>query len=128
MIEFMEQSSGPVLGVKASGRLSDEDYKQRLIPKLETLLKQHGRLDLLFYLDETFEGWDLAAAWDDATFGLSHRADFDKVAVVGGPSWIEWGVKLGGFLMKGEVRVFPAGQLDDAWAWVRGPRSETSAA
>lgn len=120
MIEFMAESSGRVLGVKASGKLTDEDYTRVLIPRLESLFKEHGKLNVLFYMDETFEGWDLEAAWDDASYGLKHRADFDRLAVVGGPAWVEWCIKLCGFLMKGETKVFPADQLDSAWAWVRG--------
>jgi len=119
MIEFMAESSGKALGVKAGGRLTDADYKNVLIPKLEALFKQHGRLNLLFYMDESFEGWDLEAAWDDASFGMEHWADFDKMAAVGGPAWVELCIKLFGFLMKGEVRTFPADQLGSAWTWVK---------
>lgn len=120
MIEFMTESSGNVLGVKANGRLTDADYKNILIPKLESLFQQHGKLKVLFLMDEGFEGWDLEAAWDDTSYGLKHRADFDRLAVVGGPAWVEWCVKLGGFLMKGDIRVFPAKNLADAWQWVKG--------
>ena len=70
-------------------------------------------------MDETFDGWDLAAAWDDAAMGLKHRADFEKIAVVGGPGWVEWCIRLSAFLMKGEIRTFPIDGLDEAWAWVQ---------
>ncbi|RMD62494.1 MAG: STAS/SEC14 domain-containing protein [Alphaproteobacteria bacterium] len=119
MIEIMPQSSGNVIGIKAGGRLSDADYRQILIPCLEERLKQHRKLNILFYMDETFTGWDLEAAWDDASYGLRHRADFDRIAVVGAPPWVEWCIRLIGFLMKGEIRVFPAEQLDQAWAWIK---------
>lgn len=119
MIEIMLESAGNALGVRASGKLTDADYKETLIPKLEALFNAHVKLDVLFYMDEEFEGWDLEAAWDDASYGLKHRADFDRLALVGGPAWVEWCIKLSGFLMKGEVRIFPADQLDRAWAWIR---------
>lgn len=119
MIEIMPESSGNVVGVRASGKLTDAEYKQVLIPKLEALFDQYGKLDVLFYMDEAFVGWDLEAAWDDASYGLRHRADFGKLAAVGGPAWVEWCIKLSGFLMIGEIRIFPADQLDRAWAWNR---------
>ena len=119
MIEIMPQSDGNIVGVKASGKLTDTEYKQVLIPKLEALFDQYGELAVLFYMDETFVGWDLEAAWDDASYGLKHRADFSKLAIVGGPAWVEWCVKLSGFLMKGEIRIFAADQLDRAWAWIK---------
>jgi hypothetical protein len=37
-----------------------------------------------------------------------HQADFDKLAVVGGPAWVDWCIKLGGFLMKGRDQGLPS--------------------
>lgn len=118
MIEFMPNSKNNIIGIKVSGKLRDSDYKNILIPKLESLFKEYGKLNVLFYMDEAFQGWDLEAAWDDTSYGLRHRADFAKLAVVGGPPWVEWCFKLSGFLMKGEIKLFPADQLDRAWAWI----------
>lgn len=119
MIEFMKESSGNILGVRAGGKLTDTDYKRVLIPRFESMFDQHGKLRVLFFMDETFEGWDLQAAWDDASIGLRHRTDFEKIAVVGGPAWVEWCIKLSWFLMKGEIRTFRRDQLAAAWEWVR---------
>ena len=119
MIEFMPESSGNVVGVKTIGTLTDTDYKDTLIPKLESLFQQYGKLNVLIYMGKDFEGWDLKAAWDDASFGLKHRADFEKLAVVGGPGWVEWCIKLSGFLMKGEIKTFSLDSLDEAWGWIK---------
>jgi len=121
MIEFLAESGGKVVGIRATGRLTDADYKQTLIPRLEALFKEHGKLNVLFDLGRGFEGWDLEAAWDDASFGLKHRADFGKLAMVGGPAWAQWTIKLSAFLMTGEIKIFPADRLAEAWAWVREP-------
>ena len=60
-------------------------------------------------MDESFEGWELMAMWDDAKFGLQHRNDLGKVAVVGGPTWVKWGAKVGKLLVGCEVRTGPEG-------------------
>jgi len=120
MIEFMDESTGKFVAIRASGKLTDTDYKDVLLPKLKKLFSANGKLDLLFYMDKDFEGWDLHAAWDDMSFGLGHAADFEKLAVVGGPKWIEWCIKACGFLFKGEVRVFPNEDLEHAWEWIAG--------
>lgn len=119
MIEIMQESSGNIIGVRATGKLAHDDYKRVLIPELQQLFDKYGKLNVLFYMDDTFEGWELDAAWDDASYGLKHRADFGKLALVGGPAWVEWCIKFSGFLMKGEIKVFPADQLDQAWGWIR---------
>lgn len=120
MIEFMPESTGNMLGIKATGKLTDADYKKILIPKLEEVFAKEGKLNILCHMDKGFEGWDLEAAWDDASFGLRHRSDFERMALVGGPAWVEWCAKLSGFLMKGEIRTFPKERMEEAWAWIKG--------
>lgn len=120
MIEFMDESTGKFLGIRASGTLSDADYENVLIPKLDELFDTHGKLDVLVFLDDSFQGWDMHALWDDASFGMKHRADFEKLALVGGPDWIHRGVKAFRFLMKGEIRTYPSDQIESAWQWVAG--------
>ena len=70
MIEFLSEGTGKVLGVKATGTLTNADYKDVLIPRLEKMFAEFGRLRILFYMDEGFTGWDLSAAWDDAAIAL----------------------------------------------------------
>ena len=105
--------------VRATVKLTEKDYQEVLIPRLESLLEEYGKARLLFHMDEQFQGWELGALWDDAKFGLRHRNDFSKVAVVGGARWVEWGVKLFAPLMEGEVKTFPADQLPQAVDWIK---------
>lgn len=119
MLTIMEESEGRVVGIRAGAKLTEADYKD-LLPKLEDRFREFGKLNVLFYADESFEGWNMEAAWEDASFGFAHISDFERLALVGAPDWVVWCVKLSAFLFKGEVRIFDAGELDAAWAWVRG--------
>jgi hypothetical protein len=119
MLEIMPESKGKALWVRASGKLTDADYQETFIPKLEALIKEYGRLRLLFHLDADFQGWELGALWDDAKFGMQHLHDFEKIAVVGAPRWVEVVVNLFARLMDAEVRTMIPGQLAEAWEWVQ---------
>jgi len=118
MIEVLPESHGNILAVKGLGTLTDLDYQNVLIPQLDSLIKEYGKAKCLFVMDEAFQGWELEAAWDDATFGLRHRNDFEKIAVVGGPRWVEWCAKLSAHLMSGEIKTFSTGDLEKAWEWI----------
>ncbi len=119
MIELMKESAGPVLGFRAGGVLSDADYREVLIPALEKAIAQYGRVRCLVCFEEDFRGWEALALWDDAVFGMSHRSDFSRLAVVGAPEWLDWAVKMSAWLMDGEVRTFPREELEKAWNWVK---------
>ena len=56
MIEVLPQSHDATVGVRASGLLTDADYKQTLIPLLEKTIAAHGRARLLVEIADTFAG------------------------------------------------------------------------
>jgi len=120
VIEFLSQSTGNVLAIRVSGKLSRLDYRGALAPRIEALLTRFPTLRVLFLLDETFRGWSLAGAWANTVFDFRHRRDFDKIAMVGAPRWEEWCVrKPASLLIDGELRTFRRDQLDRAWEWLQ---------
>ena len=119
MLKEMKGSEGPIVGMQATGKVTDDDYKTILIPRLEAVIAEHGKARFLFDFSEGFDGYEPKALWDDAAFGVKHRNDFDKCAIVGGPKWIEWGTKLAQVIMNGEVKTFPQKGIDDAWIWIK---------
>lgn len=114
MIKVDPASKGNVLILGAEGKLTDRDYKEVLIPRLESIIRAHGRARLLLDMGEDFHGWEAAALWDDAYFGLRHRNDFEKMGVVGGPKWVEWGLKIAAVAISGEIRCFSSGERKEA--------------
>lgn len=119
MIELMKESAGPVLGFRVGGVLSDADYREVLIPTLEKAIAQYGKVRCLVCFEEDFRGWEALALWDDAVFGISHRSDFSRLAVVGAPEWLDWAVRMSAWLMDGEVKTFPLSALAQAWLWLK---------
>ena len=120
MLELMDESDRDVLAVRAHGVLTQGDYQDVLIPHVETALAATDRIRVLFLMDETFQGWDARAAWLNTRLDLRHRRHFDKVAIVGAPTWEQWCTKLADLLIAGEIKTFTHDQLSQAWAWLRG--------
>jgi SpoIIAA-like len=118
MIEILPETGGNLLAVMAHGEVTHEDYIQVLIPHLEAIIDQHGKARLLYAFADDLTGFTLGAMWDDGAFGFTHLSSFDKVAVVTDVGWIRGAVTIFGPLMSGQVRLFPAGDLDGARSWI----------
>lgn len=118
MIKVLSESKGNILVLGAAGKLTDQDYKDVLIPRLESIIREHGKARLLLDMGDEFHGWTTAALWDDAHFGLSHRNDFDKMGVIGGPKWVEWGLKIAELVIGGEIRSFSSSEREEALRWI----------
>jgi hypothetical protein len=80
-IVITEKSEGKVLEVRVSGKLVHEDYQQ-FVPEFERLVKQNGRIRVLFVMLD-FQGWEGSALWDDIKFELKHFSDIERLAMVG---------------------------------------------
>ena len=106
-----------VLGFEASGRVTHEDYRDVLIPEVESLLA-HGPGNMLYVIGEDFTGFDLEALWDDAAFGVRHWRDFQRIAVVADQQWLRAAVSMFTPFFPGEVRLFPRSEMAVAKDWV----------
>jgi len=119
MITVLPESKGDILIVKAVDKLTDKDYKDVLIPRLESIISEHGKARCLLDMGDEFHGWEAAALWDDTRFGLAHRNDFKKMGVIGGPRWVEWGLKLATKIVSGEIRSFSPDEREAAIDWIK---------
>lgn len=116
MVEVLPGSNGNILMLRAEGRLTRQDYKNVIIPRLQGMIRDHGKVRFLL---EDFDGWQAAALWEDARFGLSHRNDFEKIGLIGRPRWVGWGLKLVALVMSGEMRTFSASEHSKALNWIK---------
>jgi len=117
MIQEITDLPDNVLGLKASGEVEAEDYQRVLVPALESKLRDHRRVRLLYVIDDSFTGYTGGAAWEDAKIGMFHLTAFERVAVVTSEEWILKMVSAFGFAMAGEVRVFAPDDLASAREW-----------
>lgn len=117
MIEQLPVQEGGVVAFRLRGKLSHADY-QTFLPRLESLIDEHGPLSVLLELED-FHGWDLAAAWDDFRFGMAHPNDFARIAMVGHGHLQHWMARMAKPFVHGEVRFFEREDLDAAWDWLR---------
>jgi SpoIIAA-like len=119
MIEVMSESQGNMIGVKISGKITAREYEEVIIPRVEAILQEYGQARFMYVLDEGFQGAEAGAMWDDTKFGLKHRHDFEKLALVGGAKWMEWLTKMCAKFISGETKTFPLERLPEAWDWLK---------
>lgn len=118
MIEIMDQSSGKVFEMRASGKLLHDDY-DRFVPKLEKLIAEHGSIRCLVELAD-LHGIELRALWDEIKFDVRHARQIERCAVVGDRAWEAWMTKLSRpVFYKAEIRYFDAADRDKAWDWIK---------
>jgi hypothetical protein len=106
------------IGFEAIGRITEEDRTEVLEPIIEEVLEHGGPVRLLYLAGPRFAGYDPNALFDDAVFGTRHFTDFEKIAFLAedGPYRRAVGALEG--LMPADLRLFPAGAVAEAKAWL----------
>lgn len=108
-----------VIGFEAGGRVTDADYKTRMIPALEKAIADKGKVRFLYVLGAAFDGYEPGAMWDDTFFGFKHLKDFEKVALVTDNAVYTGAMRLFSPMMPFETRVFPLAELEAAKTWLK---------
>jgi hypothetical protein len=120
VIELLSGLPDNAVGFEFSGSVSQADYERVLIPAIEATLAGNDRVDLLCHIGPDFDNYELGAIWEDAKVGLQHVAVWQRIALVTDVEWIRIAVKVFGFTIPAEIRLFDNGQLAEARAWIAG--------
>jgi hypothetical protein len=130
MIERLDTGAGNILGFRASGTLTEADYRDLLVPELDRAIEEYGKIRLLLKIED-FQGWTPGAAWEDfkLTAKIKH---IDRMAVVGEENWDQWMTALVKFFAgftDTEVRFFHENQMSSALDWLQeGAQREAASA
>jgi hypothetical protein len=106
-----------VLGIEASGKVTEDDYQRVLVPAIRELRDHQAKIRLIYVLGEEFDGWSMGAIWEDAKLGLKDSRAWEKIAIVTDKDWVENAIRAFGWMVPGEVRVFEVDEYDDAREW-----------
>jgi hypothetical protein len=115
-IELSEDAAMKLLEVKASGKLSAEDY-EAFEPAVSKLIEAVGKIKILFVMHD-FHGWELGAVWEDIKFATRHCRDVEKIAMIGEKSWQKWMSSICKPFTMSSIKYFEAGDQDAARAWL----------
>jgi len=123
MVERVADLPDGVLGFRATGTITRDEYRELMEPIYATL-ERGEKLNIYFELADAFHGLDLGALWEDmkaaGSVGLKHRSSWQRMAVVTDKDWIRHAAAAAGWLAPGELRLFAPGETAAAKAWVAG--------
>jgi hypothetical protein len=120
MIERIDDVPAGVIGLRASGKLTKDDYRDGLEPALKEATDS-GEARVLFVLPD-FDGLEPGAWIEDVKTGLKvetqNRSAWKKLAFVSGVDWVSKSMRLFTWAMPGELKVYEMDELEEAKEWV----------
>jgi hypothetical protein len=118
MFKIIEGLPDDVLGIEASGTITHEDYIENIIPHFESMFDTYGDIKILYVLGDDFNGYELAALWDDATYGIRHWSNISHIAIVTDNQWPHALMTMFAPLFPGELKMYSKAGLEKAKEWI----------
>ena len=120
MVERIDDMPTGVIGLRASGKLTKDDYRNVLEPALKEATDS-GEARVLFVLPE-FDGLEPGAWIEDVKTGvrteITNRSAWKKLAFVSGVDWVSKSTRMFAWAMPGELAVYGMDELEEAKSWV----------
>ncbi len=115
-VQIKEEDGGKLVVVQVTGKLVKADY-EHCVPEFDRLIRQHGKLRLLFELSG-FRGWEGGALWDEIKLDIKHFADIERLAVVGDKKWEQEMVNFYRPFTSATIRYFDQHNATEARKWL----------
>jgi hypothetical protein len=119
MIEILPESDCNVLGVRAVGKVSQQDYDAVFNPRVESIIKEHGTIKILCMLDDGLPEFEAGQPWEQDGFRLKDKRILPKIAVVGDSIKVRLGAKVIAMTTGSDLKTFSTRKLPQAWDWIR---------
>jgi len=119
MITLIEIPSTKTVGMKVSGKIT-KDGMEQVVEKVKAMMeKTDDRLNIYVELDK-WEGFTLAALYEDIKFALPNMRRFAKEAIVTDKSWIANLVKVSDKLFPSiELKTYTTEEKGEALKWIQ---------
>lgn len=121
MIDFNLDTATGVLTLHPKAVLQQSDFTA-LGKAVDPQIEEHGDLNGLILDVDKFPGWDgFGALVTHLRFVRDHHKHVKKVAVVTDSHLGDAAEHLASHFISAEIRHFPAGEMDEAKAWIADP-------
>lgn len=118
MISQMKNVPADVAAFQATGKVYKEDYEKVVIPVVDSIAKQFGKVKFLLVLDTDVSNYSLGAWADDALVGIKHFTNWRKIAIVSNQTAVVKVTDVLGHLIPGETKGFLLAQEGEAIRWI----------
>ena len=118
MIRYLEDLPSNVAGFKAVGEITEVDFTEKVMPKVQALIDKTDKLNYLLVLETSLKNFSFGAWLKDALMGIKHLTKWNRAAIVTDVDAIRKFTDIFSIFIPGEFRGFEHKELQEAIDWV----------
>ena len=120
MITEMQDLPSNMVGFKASGQVTEADFKNVVMPKVQQAIDRNEKLNYLLVLNTDLKNFTAGAWLKDAVMGVKHLFKWNRAAIVSDVPAIRNFTDGFSVVMPGEFKGFEHKDLQQAIDWASG--------
>lgn len=117
MIQRISSLPETMVGFRAIGEVTKEDFDQVIIPAVNEIVEKTGQLNYLLVIDTSLKNFTAGAWIKDAILGIKNLTKWHKVAIVSDSEGIKKFTDFFSLLIPGEFKGFDHENLQQAIDW-----------
>lgn len=125
MIEQLSSVPLNVAAFRASGTITEDDFKRVVIPVMTHMAEKFGQVNYLLVLDTSITSFTFGAWMQEILLGIKNLTRWKRVAIVSGSDGIAAITDIFSVFLPGEFRGFYHEQLQVAIEWASGKNIES---
>ncbi|KIU14566.1 STAS/SEC14 domain-containing protein [Mycolicibacterium llatzerense] len=122
MIEVLSDMPDGVTGIRVSGRVSGDDFRE-FEPTMDDLVVG-GEIRIVEVIAADYEGFGPGGLVEDLKVGFGalfkHHSAFKRIAVVSDKAWVAHTLHAVAWMIPGDLQIFGLDELDRAKEWAAG--------
>ena len=118
MIHLIENLPGNVVGLKAEGKVTREDYELRIMPQIRAREREFDKIRLIYVLGGDFMGYTVGAFWKDPTLAFRRPGSWERIAIVSDSDALRMVMALLSWVIPSKMKVYRLASTDEAKSWV----------
>ncbi len=122
MIEVLSDMPDGVTGIRVSGRVSGDDFRE-FEPTMDGLVVG-GEIRIVEVIATDYEGFGPGGLVEDLKVGFGalfkHHSAFKRIAVVSDKAWVAHTLHAVAWMIPGDLQIFGLDELDRAKVWAAG--------
>jgi len=120
VIEILKNVPGNVAGFRAAGEVTQDDYKDVMVPHVTHLVQKVDEINFLFLIDTDLGNFTMGAWFQDGLLGLKHLTKWHRGAIVTDSENARKFTDAFSVIAPGEFRGYKKAEFEQAVAWVSG--------
>ena len=118
MIQHLPNLPSNIVGFKAVGEITENDFSETVLPKVKALIAKTDQLNYLLVLETSLKNFTVGAWMKDAFMGIKYITKWKRAAIVSDVEAIRSFTNFFSYLMPGEFKGFEHKDLEKAIDWV----------